>query len=324
MTLSIAPARAQIESGRSTVVASRVHARPDWLSPTVFSFDLREIDVAGARLTYVDEGSGPILLLAPGSPMWSFMFRNTVAALRTQFRCVVVDLPGLGLSDVPLHRGRAFADNADWLQAFVRALDLPRFTLVVHATAGPPGLEMAVREWQRIAGLVVTNSFLWPLGNVPKFNTFVNILTSPPLVFANVHLNLLPRIAGRFGRRTRRFTPDERAAIIGPFKRRDTREHLQNILLGLKTEDAFFTDVGRRITALRETPSLLLYGAHDNGCKLGFLERWKELLPRHEVVVLQHSDHFAPEDQPDEYRMALASWWERAVSEDALTSSGGE
>jgi haloalkane dehalogenase len=247
--------------------------------------------------------------------MWSFMFRATIAALRAHFRCVVVDLPGLGLSRAPLYRGQAFARNADWLQCLVRALDLSRFTLAVHATAGPSALEMAVRERERVAGLVVTNSFLWPFADVPKFRTFVRILTSRPLAFANVRLDFLPRVAARFGRRTRPFTPDERAAIRGPFRDLERRRHLQNILLGLREEAAFFTAVRHRVRAIRDVPSLLLFGAHDNGYKLGFVDQWQRLFPRHEVVILAQSDHFAPEDQAEEYTAALADWWQRTITE---------
>lgn len=64
-------------------------------------------------------------------------FRATIATLRAHFRCLVMDLPGLGLSQAPLYRGQAFARNADWLECFVRALGLDRFTLALHATAGP-------------------------------------------------------------------------------------------------------------------------------------------------------------------------------------------
>jgi haloalkane dehalogenase len=241
--------------------------------------------------------------------------------LRKHFRCIVVDLPGLGLSNVPLERGRAYASNANWYQRFVQALDLPSFTLLIHATAGPSALEMAVRERDRIAGLVVTNSFAWSLADVPKFRTFIALLSSRPLAFANVYLGLLPRIASRYGRRTRPFEPAERSAVAGPFRNRQRRQHLQNLLLGLRVEDAFFRQLTERVASLRDVPTLLLYGARDKGYQLGFLKRWQRLLPKHEVVVLDQADHFLPEDQPEEYTTSVAEWWHRAM--DNTETAGG-
>ena len=42
--------------------------RPHWLPWSVFPFQLRFTDIDGKRIHYIDEGSGPALLLvAPGS-----------------------------------------------------------------------------------------------------------------------------------------------------------------------------------------------------------------------------------------------------------------
>lgn len=310
-SMPLAVARHHLSSGPNLPV--RLLPRPEWLSPATFPFDIKAVDLGDGTLTYVDEGDGPVLLFAPGSPMWSFMYRHAILSLREHFRCVSVDLPGLGLSSIPLRRGHAFASNADWMQAFVRAMPLPRFTLIAHATAGPPALEMAVRERDRIEGLVVTNSFAWPFSDVPQFRTFARVLSSAPIAFANIYLNLLPRIAASFGRRTLPFRVEESLAVAGPFRTRETRRHLQNLLLGLRVESAFLADLQRRVEALRDVPSLILYGGRDNGYRLGFVARWKSLLPRHEVVILDRADHFAPEDEPEAYTAALAAWWHRSV-----------
>ncbi|MGA2165869.1 MAG: MMPL family transporter, partial [Solirubrobacteraceae bacterium] len=46
----------------------------------------------------VDEGEGPLLLMLHGNPTWSFVYREVIAALRGDFRCVALDYPGFGLS----------------------------------------------------------------------------------------------------------------------------------------------------------------------------------------------------------------------------------
>lgn len=84
----------------------------------------------------------------------------------------------LGLSRAPLVRGRAFARNAEWFRGFVRALDLKDLTLVVHATAGPSALDMAVHERERIRALVVSNSFAWPLEGDRRLEAVVRVVSS--------------------------------------------------------------------------------------------------------------------------------------------------
>src|SRR5258706_13149309 len=124
---------------QTTLVAAQVDPaldseRPNWLSEQLFPFRSRFLSVAGTRFHHVDEGRGKTLLFLHGGPMSSFMWRNQLVALRARYRCVAVDLPGLGLSRAPLEHGRGFERMADHLQAFVRSMQFEDFTLIVHAT----------------------------------------------------------------------------------------------------------------------------------------------------------------------------------------------
>jgi hypothetical protein len=47
------------------------------LPRSAFPFQIRFADVGGMRIHYVDEGSGPTLLLVSAG-QWSFMFRDVI------------------------------------------------------------------------------------------------------------------------------------------------------------------------------------------------------------------------------------------------------
>jgi hypothetical protein len=89
--LQFAP-RSVRDAGRIT--ADTAEDRPQWVSSQLFPFTSRFADIDGAHLHYVDEGAGPALLMVPGSPMWSFMYRRPIQELRGQFRCIAVDRQG--------------------------------------------------------------------------------------------------------------------------------------------------------------------------------------------------------------------------------------
>jgi pimeloyl-ACP methyl ester carboxylesterase len=56
----------------------------------------------GLRLAYVDEGTGPTVLMLHGEPSWGYLYRHLVPVLvHAGFRCVVPDLVGFGRSDKP-------------------------------------------------------------------------------------------------------------------------------------------------------------------------------------------------------------------------------
>ena len=63
----------------------------------LFPVEHRFLDLDGARIHYVDEGSGSTLLLLHGNPAWSFLYRKIIAALRGEYRCVAPDFPRYGM-----------------------------------------------------------------------------------------------------------------------------------------------------------------------------------------------------------------------------------
>lgn len=297
-------------------------SRPAWISGEVFPFRSRFIEIAGARLHYIDEGSGPTLLFLHGSPMWSFMFRHSISALRARFRCVALDMPGLGLSSAPLNPGHAFESNARYYRDFVRNLELTNFVAIAHATAGPPCLDMAIRERERIAGLVITNSFAWSMAEFPGMWRFVRIVSSRPFKIAAIYLNLLPRLTTKIARNTGKFSQTEKKAILGPYETKVARRHLANMLFGLRAEIPFFERLESDLNALQDIPVLLLYGAKDHGFQAGFLQRWQQLLPRNTVTILDDSAHFPQEDQPKAYTDALARWLDAQLVQRRVSAAG--
>ena len=72
-----------------TDTAKRV--RPDWVDDELFPFESRFVDIDGHCVHYIDEGSGPILLLLHGNPTWSFLWRDVVRELRRDYRCIALD-----------------------------------------------------------------------------------------------------------------------------------------------------------------------------------------------------------------------------------------
>jgi haloalkane dehalogenase len=62
----------------------RVDFTPD---PALYPFESRWFDSSRGRLHYIDEGTGPPILLCHGNPTWSFLYRGIVVGLRDHFRC---------------------------------------------------------------------------------------------------------------------------------------------------------------------------------------------------------------------------------------------
>ena len=60
-----------------------MNERPAWVPHDLYPFASHFADAGGARVHYVDEGSGPPLLLLHGNPTWSFLYRDVIRGLAT-------------------------------------------------------------------------------------------------------------------------------------------------------------------------------------------------------------------------------------------------
>jgi 3-oxoadipate enol-lactonase len=84
--------------------------------------------INGIQMYYIDEGSGPAVLLVHGFPFDHTMWHNQVAALRANYRLIVPDLRGHGQSQATsnVYRMDLMADD---LRALLHTLDIEQVVL---------------------------------------------------------------------------------------------------------------------------------------------------------------------------------------------------
>jgi haloalkane dehalogenase len=117
----------------------------------------------GLRMAYVDEGSGPTVLLLHGEPSWGYLYRRMVPVLvEAGFRCVVPDLVGFGRSDKPAAvEDYTYARHVEWLRSVLfDALDLTDVTLVCQDWGGLLGLRLLAEQPDRFARVCAANTGL--------------------------------------------------------------------------------------------------------------------------------------------------------------------
>lgn len=98
------------------------------------------------------KGRGPLLLLLHGNPTWSFLYRDIIAGLKEQFRCIAPDYPGFGLSSAPAVFKFTASEQADVMAEFVRALDVTDYTIMMHDRGGPIGFSLAQQAPEKASG----------------------------------------------------------------------------------------------------------------------------------------------------------------------------
>ena len=112
----------------------------------------------GFRQHYIDEGSGPPIVLLHGEPTWGYLYRNIIPKLLRHGRVIVPDHMGFGKSETPQDRRYDIRDHADNLEALLESLDLTDITLVAQDWGGPIGTIYALRHPERFKRLCYMNT----------------------------------------------------------------------------------------------------------------------------------------------------------------------
>ena len=116
----------------------------------------RFIDIDGTRLHYLDEGSGPPLLLIHGLAGQVHNFAHSLLGrLAHDFRVVILDRPGSGYSSRPNDALAPPTAQARIISRFCEALGLERPLVVGHSLGGTVALALALDHPQQVGALAL-------------------------------------------------------------------------------------------------------------------------------------------------------------------------
>jgi haloalkane dehalogenase len=279
-----------------------------------FPWEPRYAETAdGLRMAYLDEGSGPVVLLLHGEPSWSFLWRKVIPVLLDAgCRVVAPDLNGFGRSDKPTaQEDYSYAGHVEWLRSVLfDHLDLQDVTLVGQDWGGLLGLRLLTEHPARFARVVCANTGLPDgLHRLPeewwRFHDFVQRTPDLPIGFLVSAACLEP------------MPPEVVAAYDAPFP---TPEHKAGArafpgLIPQTPEDPA-TPANQRaweVLTMWAKPFLCAYSDGDpitRGGDKPFLERVPGTIGQPHTVIAG-GGHFLQEDRGPELGTVVVDWLRR-------------
>jgi len=283
---------------------------PQWLDKDLYPFENRFLEIDGNRIHYVDEGHGPALLLLHGNPTWSFLYRQIISGLSSQFRCVAVDYPGFGLSSA--RHGYSFKprEHSSTLERFVLTLGLENIGLMVQDWGGPIGLGFAGRHPDRIRSLIICNTWAWPAQGRRHLERFSRIVGGAIGRFFILNFNAFVNVLVPSGV-TRRLSPAEMRAYRGPFPTRASRVPTAIFPREILHSREYLAEVESNLAKLSDKPTLILWGDRDNAFRENERERFERLFPDHRTRILKGAKHFVQEEAPDQICRELVAFYDQ-------------
>ncbi len=258
---------------------------------------------APVRLSYVEAGSGPPMLLVHGLMTSAYSFRYVVSALAKRYRVLVPDLPGAGKSDAPVDLPMTPERLVNALDGFLAAAGVQRAYVVGNSIGGYLSLWLALLRPERVERLCVMHAPGFPELRLyalkaalalPGANGLLRWLTRQPeqFVIDNVHY----RDPGLMSQEEAR----EYAAIF-----RDPARTAVFARVLAETMDPFaMRRLPEAVRQRREAgglpDTLLLWSTEDALVPPEYGRKYQALLPKARLRWLQGTSHFMHVDTPEE------------------------
>jgi haloalkane dehalogenase len=283
--------------------------RPAWVDDELFPFESRFVTLNGHTVHYVDEGSGPTLLFLHGNPTWSFDYRDVIRALRDEFRCVALDYPGFGLSSARPGYRYLPEEHAAVVVDFLDHLHLSDVTLVAHDWGGPIGLYAAEQRPGTFGGLVLANTWAWPLNGDPIVELVSRLMGG--LIGRELirRFNLFVNAMIPVGYRLRKLTPAEMAHYRNALATYDRREASAVFPRRITASREFLAGIEAGLADLASLPTLIVWGNADFAFRAKQRRRWEQIFADHHTVIVEGAGHFVQSDAPGEFAAAIRGWW---------------
>jgi pimeloyl-ACP methyl ester carboxylesterase len=253
----------------------------------------RFINIDGLSVHYRDEGKGfPVVLLheaASSLQTWDGWTKR----LARHYRVIRLDLPGYGLTGPNANKDYSMRWYVDFLDAFLRKLNIRSCCLAGNSLGGHVAIEFAFEYKDLVRKLILIDSGGYPLeergilaaemARNPLFRPIVRYVTPRFFVAMNV----------REAYGTSIKVPD------------DTIDRYYELLLRKGNRDTFITTCNRKpedssahIRTIR-IPTLILWGKDDRIIPVRYAEHFHRDIPSSRLIVYGDVGHVPQEEIPE-------------------------
>ncbi len=224
--------------------------------------------IDGRRVSYIDEGQGPELLVLHGWAAPAQTYRLIIDHLSKRYRVVAPDLPGFGASEEPPEPW-SVDDYVDFTLKFAQSVGLKAPVLVGHSYGGRIIIKLMNRLEQplKVSKIVLLDA----AGIKARHNVWYYVKVYSYKAAKHVLPPLAKKMQSKVGSSDyRNASPVMRQTMV-----RALNEDLTSLLPGIKV------------------PTLLIWGENDTATPLSDGQLMEKSIPDAGLVVLKDAGHFA-------------------------------
>jgi len=252
------------------------------------------VTVYGAKIHYVEAGTGPVLILLHGLADDTTVWEAVIAPLARSHRVIALDQIGFGRSDKPLLNYRV-GTFVDFLAGFLKELGIERASLIGNSLGGWVAAGFALAHPGQVERLVLIDA--------AGFGALTDQLKGRTLDALRLATREDLRYLGPLTFYDKKFFAGD-ASLDAAFAQRVTAGDGYTVgrLIEsmLRREDT----LDRRLAAIRQ-PTLIVWGREDRLIPLAFGERFRREIGGSRLVVLDRCGHMPQVECATELSTAL-------------------
>jgi pimeloyl-ACP methyl ester carboxylesterase len=266
-----------------------------WL--TRAGLEARFETIAGRRVRFVRQGSGPPLVLLHGFASSIYTWKDVLPLLAQEHDVVALDFPGFGQSDCP--SDLSFDEYPAVVLGLLDRLGLSRASLVGNSMGGAVAVAVAAEQPLRVERLVLLDAAGFNLDEKDR-PAAIRLVGSGPVAAVLDRLPLRRLIVGMSLRQVffddALVTRERIDEYLEPVLRGGTPQAIRSLLASRSLHPATVEGLLAKVVA----PALIVWGREDEWIPLRDAGRFAAALPGSRVVVLDRCGHMPQEERPAE------------------------
>lgn len=254
----------------------------------------RIIDIDGYAVHYIDEGSGPAIVLIHGLGGHTYHYRRMMAPLARSHRVIAVDLKGYGYSERDANAGLSHSDQVAMVRELLQRLGVERAVFVGHSMGGLIVQRFAATHPEMVEAAVLAAS---ATGDEPRIRWLMpKFLLRPILPYL---ARMIARAILKASFVDKSYLTDEiRAEYLRPARIRGSMDVFYALIRDVKRDP--------RIDHARITmPVLLVNAARDRIIPLKSAQRIRDRIPHARLVVIENAAHALIDERAPECTSAI-------------------
>lgn len=258
--------------------------------------------------------AAPVLLLIHGFPTASFDYAPIWDSLAARYRLLTLDMLGFGFSAKPRRDSYPLADQADLFEAFLRAESVTDYHVIAHDYGDTVAQELLARDSAvpKLRSVCLLNGGIFPEAHRPLLIQRLLSSFAGPLVARLSTRTTFAVSMRRIFARQRQPTAEELAGLWALVTHGNGRAVMATVSR-YRLERRPMRP--RWVGALQTTaiPLRLIVGTEDPIAGTAMAERYRQLVPRPDVVELPGVGHYPQIEAPDQVLRAYEDFRARCA-----------